>query len=571
MGGKSSERGSEIPQNAVQSFLRTAEFWSRASGIYLAYKGCQLRSQLLTAKGWDKQRLEEELWTPHHDWAGREMYSLAVDLRGFYLKVGQFIGARRDFIPPPMCEHLSKLHDQVPPMSAEETRRVIEREFGGRPLEEVFEWIDLDHPLGSASISQVHKAKLRSTPWQGPANGTAHQPTFSSTRPPPRPRASAFGPLDTYRGPCSSSVRFHTALQSLDAPASIPPSQLPLTSCCSSPRGAWHWPARDSQQARPSEYASEVARAAGAAMQSREAPKNGIVAVKVQYPGALPAMMGDLSNVRKAAKFLQATELKFDMVSAVAELAKQIRLEFDFEREARVMDTIAEHLKDIRHKVQVPRSIPGLVTRQVLVMEFLDGVQITRLGDRVDSLSPAQQRLAKRRILGRVSEAYGRMLLLEGLFQADGHPGNILVMKGGKIGLLDYGQSKQLPEHSRLVFARLILALAREDEAGIVRAIGDLGIVLEKGEDATKAKMSYGMFDTRGKVDPFDEDSPLKKMGITTFPSDMFFVLRVVQLLRGMSFGMDIGEFSSAKQWEPFAEQALRGSHHRTSRRAVHF
>ncbi len=44
---------------------------------------------------------------------------------------------------------------QVPPMSAAQTRRVIERELGGVPMDEVFEWIDLEHPLGSASIAQA--------------------------------------------------------------------------------------------------------------------------------------------------------------------------------------------------------------------------------------------------------------------------------------------------------------------------------------------------------------------------------------------------------------------------------
>ncbi len=44
---------------------------------------------------------------------------------------------------------------QVPPMPAEKARRVVEEELRGTPLEEVFEWIDLDTPLGSASISQV--------------------------------------------------------------------------------------------------------------------------------------------------------------------------------------------------------------------------------------------------------------------------------------------------------------------------------------------------------------------------------------------------------------------------------
>ena len=52
------------------------------------------------------------------------------------------------------------------------------------------------------------------------------------------------------------------------------------------------------------------------------------------------------------------------------------------------------------------------------------------------SLSEATRRMAARRILSRVSEAYGRMVLLDGLFQADGHPGNILVMKRGKVGML---------------------------------------------------------------------------------------------------------------------------------------
>lgn len=51
------------------------------------------------------------------------------------------------------------------------------------------------------------------------------------------------------------------------------------------------------------------------------------------------------------------------------------------------------------------------------------------------------------------------MLLLEGLFQADGHPGNILVQQGGRIALLDYGQSKQLGPEEREAFARLILEL----------------------------------------------------------------------------------------------------------------
>lgn len=95
--------------------LRTADFWRRATGIYVAYKGKQaqeaallsgsrvgaslLRLPLLPEKvkeriaeasrPWDDERLKEELWRPHHEWAGREMYDLAVSVRGFYLKVSR--------------------------------------------------------------------------------------------------------------------------------------------------------------------------------------------------------------------------------------------------------------------------------------------------------------------------------------------------------------------------------------------------------------------------------------------------------------------------------------------------
>lgn len=61
-------------------------------------------------------------------------------------------------------------------------------------------------------------------------------------------------------------------------------------------------------------------------------PRDGLVAVKVQYPDAQQTMARDLVNLRAAAAFLSKTEIKFDLVSAVTELQKQIHLEFDFKR-----------------------------------------------------------------------------------------------------------------------------------------------------------------------------------------------------------------------------------------------
>eukprot|EP00887_Chlorella_sp_A99_P006757 scaffold3.g6757.t1 len=461
----------KMVQDALGNAARTAEFWARVSSIYLSYKLCQLQDLALRAAGWPDERREAR-WAAQHTRAGERMYQLAVDMRGFYLKAGQFLGARSDFVPEQICRRLSRLHDQVPPMSAAQARRIIEAELGGAPLELLFEWIDLETPLGSASISQVHKGKLRC-----PSRRARRRPFLSPV-------------WDFLRGGYAPRVAI--------APAGRPPVDM------------------------------EAACEGG--------PRDGLVAIKVQYPDALPTMALDLSNLRLVAAFLSKTELKFDMVSAVDELAAQIRLEFDFRREARIMDAVARQFQKLNHRIEVPRSVPGMVTDRLLVMNFLEGVPITRLERHTQnsarpapaplrrSLSEATRRLAARRILSRVSEAYGRMLLLDGLFQADGHPGNILVMRRGKIGLIDYGQSKQLPEAYRAGFARLISA-----------ALGALGVVTDRQDAGLRSKLAVGMFDTRGKVDPFDPESPIKSCGIQKFPPDMFFVLR---LLRGLSTGM---------------------------------
>ena len=71
------------------------------------------------------------------------------------MQVGQFIAARSEFVPEPVCRELSKLHDRVPPMPTAVARRVLARELGDAPLGDVFAWIDLERPLGSASVAQA--------------------------------------------------------------------------------------------------------------------------------------------------------------------------------------------------------------------------------------------------------------------------------------------------------------------------------------------------------------------------------------------------------------------------------
>jgi predicted unusual protein kinase regulating ubiquinone biosynthesis (AarF/ABC1/UbiB family) len=181
-----------------------------------------------------------------------------------------------------------------------------------------------------------------------------------------------------------------------------------------------------------------------------------------------------------------------------------------------MMDAIGAHLApQMGSRVTVPRSVPGLVTRRALVMGHVRGFPLKQLEERarhmsqrrreqvgrvwgllggfrpmvlvlvfgvVQALATSWQGLpdysyastskrphnppkASRRVLSTLSEAYGRMILEPGLFQADAHAGNAAVAgrRGGAVALLDFGQSKQLGEGERVGLTRLVLALARWD------------------------------------------------------------------------------------------------------------
>jgi predicted unusual protein kinase regulating ubiquinone biosynthesis (AarF/ABC1/UbiB family) len=88
----------------------------------------------------------------------REFRRTAVDLGGLLIKLGQFLGARADLLPPEALDELAALHDDVPPDRFEDIAAVMERAWHA-PLEEVCASIER-YPAGSASLGQVHRARL---------------------------------------------------------------------------------------------------------------------------------------------------------------------------------------------------------------------------------------------------------------------------------------------------------------------------------------------------------------------------------------------------------------------------
>ncbi|CAN0359203.1 unnamed protein product, partial [Laminaria digitata] len=101
-----------------------------------------------------REQQRKDWWNGVHELNSDRMLKLCLDLRGFYLKSGQFLGTRHDFMPKVYLKKLGRLHDDVPPMAASRVSKVLSRELD-EPVEELFSSFNLTHPVGSASISQV--------------------------------------------------------------------------------------------------------------------------------------------------------------------------------------------------------------------------------------------------------------------------------------------------------------------------------------------------------------------------------------------------------------------------------
>ncbi|RYZ70880.1 MAG: AarF/ABC1/UbiB kinase family protein, partial [Proteobacteria bacterium] len=263
-----------------------------------------------------------------------------------FVKLGQVLATRPDLIPVEFVEEFKKLHDQVSPLPFSEIKRVLESQYGST-LDEIFAEIN-PVPLGSASIAQVHRAKLR--------DGSD-------------------------------------------------------------------------------------------------------VVVKVQRPGIERIIADDISILYYLAELLQkyVKETRiFNPIGIVDEFFRTLELETNFVIEANNIRRFIENFKDDT-EVKIPHVYIELTGPRVLVLEFLKGIPLSQ------AAALEQEGVDRQTVMKAGLRAYFKQVFKDGLFHGDLHAGNLFILPGSRIGLIDFGIVGRLNRKTQDAIANMFVSLYFED------------------------------------------------------------------------------------------------------------
>ncbi len=192
------------------------------------------------------------------------------------------------------------------------------------------------------------------------------------------------------------------------------------------------------------------------------------VVVKVQRPGILAKIRSDLDLLYYLARVLEATIQEFELYTPTAivrEFEKAILSELDFTQEAANIKEFAENFAEVE-AVSTPKVYDELTNEFVLTMEFIDAVKMS------DVEPGSEQALT---VLNHLLDAMCKMVMYDGFFHGDPHPGNILVREDSSLVFIDFGLVGRLSNAQQDDLIFLIISVLTGDVEGISRSLMKMG------------------------------------------------------------------------------------------------
>lgn len=285
------------------------------------------------------------------------------------------------------------------------------------------------------------------------------------------------------------------------------------------------------------------------------------VVVKIRRPGITDTIEADLRLLARLAALAeeQLPALKpYRPQQLVRELARSLKRELDLASECRSAERIAVNMTTLPWIV-VPRVHWAHTTARVNVQDFVDGVPGDAL-QRLDSEGFDRQLLARRG-----AQAVLKMIVQDGLFHADPHPGNVFYLGGNRIAFIDFGMVGRLSQRRREELLQLLLGLVEHHPQGVV------DVLIDWTGDEHGVNLAALETEIEAFVDQY-QGVPLARLGLgqmladvtailrehhLALPSDLALLIKAFITLEGMGRGLDPG-FHMATEALPMLREVVR-------------
>lgn len=193
------------------------------------------------------------------------------------------------------------------------------------------------------------------------------------------------------------------------------------------------------------------------------------VVLKLRRPGIVPKVEADLRILAHIAHLLELEfpdARRYSPSEFVSQFAKSLRRELDLAAEARNMERFCRDFKDDPYIV-IPSVHWEFTKADLNVQDFIPGLSANPVSRLLD------QQLRPTLLAKRGADAVLKMILLNGCFHADPHPGNVLFLPEDRIAFIDFGMTGRLSHKRRDELVDLLMALAERDEHGMLSVLID--------------------------------------------------------------------------------------------------
>jgi len=290
-------------------------------------------------------------------------------------------------------------------------------------------------------------------------------------------------------------------------------------------------------------------------------PSGEAVVIKIQHPGIEDTVQKDLEILSFLAGIAEKASPELQLYqprAMIAEFRRNLLRELDFERERRSLEEFTRNFSE-DPTVHFPKPYPEFTTKRVLTMERLDGIPIAHTEElktkEIDSESVAWNG----------ATAFLEMVFRDGFYHADPHPGNILVLDGDVVGLLDCGMTGRIDDATREQLEAMVQAGVDKDTEELTDHVVELGsLPPELDREQLRADITDFLADHGNRsIEEFDLSQALEEMvaiirrhRIVLHPS-VSLLIRMLVLLEG-SARLLSRDFSLMELLKPYVQKRIQ-------------